>query len=215
MLRYQKLDLFPQGKFDELVKVYHHTVPDPNTFVDNMKSHSYQWPRTGIKVAQTEFDLGPQFQPTAFFMMSKPFGQMSHIHLDPTLQFTLNIPIATHPSKGAYLAPRFDSLDDYPKPYHIKSPRIDDPTYKGPKQWDVWDYDANLFEYVKMDSPILINNWLPHAWMNYHSEWRVVCSIFFKTTNINEAQEIVSKWQSGQQVRHQHGEKIPERKKAQ
>ena len=145
-------------------------------------------------------------------MMSKPFGQMSHIHLDPTLQFTLNIPIAVHPSKGAYLAPRFDSLDDYPKPYHIKSPRIDDPTYKGPKQWDVWDYSPSLFEYVKMDSPILINNWLPHAWMNYHSEWRVVCSIFFKTTNINEAQEIVSKWQSGQQ---QHGEKIPERKKAQ
>ena len=45
-LRYQKLDAFPQDKFDELVKVYHDTVPDPNAFADNMKSHSYQWPRT-------------------------------------------------------------------------------------------------------------------------------------------------------------------------
>jgi hypothetical protein len=60
-----------------------------------------------------------------------------------------------------------------------------------------------------MDSPILINNWLPHAWMNYHDEWRVVCSIFFKTTDINEAQEIVSKWQSGQT---KNGDQIPEKK---
>ena len=212
MLRYQKLDSFPQDKFDELVKVYHDMVPDPNTFTDNMKSHSYQWPRTGIKVAQTEFDLGPEFQSTAFFMLSKPKGQMSHIHLDPTLQFTLNIPIQVHPTKGQYLAPKYDSLKYYPKPYHLYSPRKDDPTYKGPKKWDVWEYDKDLFEYVDMDSPILINNWLPHAWMNYHSEWRVVCSIFFKTKDITKAQEIVSKWQSGAKPL---GEKNQKRKKNQ
>jgi len=200
MLRYQKLDRFPQDKFDELVKIFHDTVPDPNTFPDNLKSHSYQWPRTGIKVAQAVFDLGPEFQPKAFFMMSKPKFGMAHIHLDPTLQFTLNVPIQVHPTKGQYLAPRFDSLEQYPKPYNLYSPRKDDPTYTGPKQWDVWDYDKEMYEHVDMDSPILINNWLPHAWMNYHSEWRVMCSIFFKTKDINKAQEIVSKWQSGAQT---------------
>ena len=208
MMRYQKLDKFPQDKFDELVKIFHDFVPDCDKLFENMKSHSYQWPRTGCKIAQTHFDLGPEFQPIAFFMLSKPNGQMSHIHLDPTLEFTLNIPIQVHPTKGQYLAPRFDSLEQYPKPYNLYSPRKDDPTYNGPKQWDVWEYDKEMYEYVDMDMPILINNWLPHAWMNYHDDWRVVCSIFFKTTDINEAQEIVKKWQSGHQ---QNGDQIPEK----
>jgi hypothetical protein len=195
MLRYQKLNKFPQDRVEELKKIYHKNIPDPSTYPDNMKSHSYQWQRTGIKVLQEKFDLGPEFQSIAFFMLSKPNGQMGHIHLDPTLQFTLNIPIYVHATKGQFLAPKYDSLDYYPKPYQIYSPRKDDPTYKGPKYWDVWDYNKDLFEYVDMDSPILINNWLPHSWMNYHSEWRVVCSIFFKTKDITEAQEIVRKWQ--------------------
>lgn len=191
---YVLLPKFPLDIIEYLKKVLNENLDLENLHLLKNDVNNIQGDNLIIKNIKCKVLNYSQFKPEVNLFVSNPNIGMAVIHTDKSRYYSLNIPLIVDNSKSMFVAGRYLNLSEYSRPRLYRSNRpstfvIDNKT--GMR----FSYEPDLYEFVKLSSPILIDTKLPHSWTNYSNEFRIVASLsFINTTTYSQAVKLCNDW---------------------
>jgi len=114
------------------------------------------------------------------FAISDPSVQVAKVHTDKSRHTTINVPIEVDTDtgwkhlmmrSGDFICGKTEDLQPYGKP---TKKELDGKTSTE------YNFNAALFEFVPMTTPIIINTKVPHSWIGNKNRDRVIASFMFE-----------------------------------